>query len=180
MNTRYQHGFNLLELMAAVAVLGILLALGVPSFTQMIRNNRVVANTNELVVALSAARSEAVKRGLPMAVCARSGPTSDVCRTGTANDWSSGWLVFADPTGTAGVIDAGDEILQRFDAAPAGVTVLTNNRPVGALRSARDCRRRARWTLRSRSSTVACVDNNRRTVKITATGRLHTNKGACS
>ena len=70
MHTRYQQGFNLLELMAALAVLGILFSLGVPSFSQMIRDNRVVANTNELVVALSVARSEAVKRGVPMTVCA--------------------------------------------------------------------------------------------------------------
>jgi hypothetical protein len=26
---------------------------------------------------------------------------------------------------------------------------------------------------------AVCVGNNQRTVKITATGRLHTNKGAC-
>jgi Tfp pilus assembly protein FimT len=145
----------------------------------MIRNNRVVANTNEIVVALSAARSEAVKRGLPVTVCARSGPTSDVCRTGTASDWGSGWLVFVDPAGTAGVVDAGDEIVQRFDAASAGVTVLSNNRPwvrfaatglppSGAVDTT--------FTIKH----VECVDNNRRTVKITATGRLHTNKGACS
>ena len=47
MHTRYQYGFNLLELMAAVAVLGILFSLGVPSFSHMIRDNRVVANTKE-------------------------------------------------------------------------------------------------------------------------------------
>src|ERR1044072_7870933 len=104
MSKRCQYGFNVLELMVAVAVLGILLGLGVPSFAQMIRDNRVVADTNELIVALSAARSEAVKRGLPTAVCARTAPTSDVCRTGTDNDWGSGWLVFVDATGTAGVI----------------------------------------------------------------------------
>ena len=63
MSKHSQYGFNVLELMVAVAVLGVLLGLGVPSFTQMIRDNRVVADTNELVVALSAARSEAVKRG---------------------------------------------------------------------------------------------------------------------
>jgi len=179
MHTRNQHGFNLLEMMAAVAVLGILLAMGVPSFTQMIRNNRVVADTNELVVALSAARSEAVKRGLPTAVCARTSPTTDVCRTGSDNDWSSGWLVFADPTGTAGVIDAGDEILQRFDAVPAGVSVLTNNRPaVRFAGSGLPPAGAVDTTFTIKHS--ACADNNRRTVKITATGRLHTNKRACS
>ena len=178
MNTRFQHGFNLLELMAAVAVLGILLALGVPSFTQMIRNNRVVANTNELVVALSAARSEAVTRGLPTAVCARTGPTTDVCRTGTANNWNSGWLVFVDPAGTAGVIDAGDEILQRFDAASPGVSVLTNNRPVVRFAATGLPPSGATDTTFTIKHTV-CEGANQRTVKISATGRLHTNKGAC-
>ena len=178
MSKHYQYGFNVLELMVGIAVLGILLGLGVPSFTQIIRDNRVVADTNELVVALSFARSEAVKRGMPTAVCARTAPTTDVCRTGTENDWSSGWLVFADMAGTAGVIDVGDEILQRFDAAPAGVTILTNDRPVvgfaatglpptGAIDTT--------FTIRH----AACTGNNLRTVRISATGRLNTNRRAC-
>jgi type IV fimbrial biogenesis protein FimT len=179
MNTRCQQGFNLLELMVALAVLGILLGMGVPSFSQMIRDNRVVADTNELVVTLSAARAEAVKRGLPTAVCARSAPNSDVCRTSTENDWSSGWIMFADPAGTAGVIDTGDEVLQRFGATPSGVSILTNDRPVvrfaatglppaGAVDTT--------FTIKH----SACTGNNRRTVKITAMGRLHTNKRPCS
>ena len=179
MNTRCQHGFNLLEMMAALAVLGILLATGVPSFTQMIRDNRVVADTNEIVVAISAARSEAVKRGLPTAVCARSGPTSDVCKTGTENDWSSGWLIFADPAGTAGVIDTGDEILQRFGPSPSGVSVLTNDRPVVRFAPTGLPPSGAVDTTFTIKHTV-CTGNNRRTIKITATGRLHTSKRACS
>lgn len=177
MNTRCQHGFNLLELMAALAVLGILLGLGVPSFSQMVRNNRVVANTNELVVALSAARSEAVKRGLSTAVCARTGPTTDVCRTGTADDWSTGWLVFTDQD-AAGVVDAGDQILQRFAAVPAGVTLLTNNRPAVRFGASGLPPTGAVDTTFTIKPSV-CVGNNQRTVKITATGRLHTNKRAC-
>ncbi len=179
MNTRFQHGFNLLELMTAIAVLGILFGIGVPSFTRMVRNNSVVADTNEIVVAISAARSEAVKRGVPTAVCARTTPTSDVCRTGTANDWSNGWLVFADPAGTAGVIDTGDEILQRFAAASAGVSVLTVDSPVvrfsGTGLPPSDA---VDTTFTIKHS--ACTENNRRTVRITATGRVHTSKRACS
>jgi type IV fimbrial biogenesis protein FimT len=179
MNTRFQHGFNLLEMMAALAVLGTLLGLGVPSFTQMVRDNRVVADTNEIVVAISAARSEAVKRGLPTAVCARSSPTSDVCRTGSENDWSSGWLMFADPTGTAGVIDTDDEILQRFAASPAGVTVLTNGRPVVRFAATGLPPTGAVDTTFSIKHS-SCTGNNRRTVRITPTGRLHTSKRACT
>jgi type IV fimbrial biogenesis protein FimT len=178
MHTRYQQGFNLFEMMAAVAVLGLLLSLGVPSFSRMIRDNRVVANTNELVVALSVARSEAVKRGLPTAVCARTGPTTDVCRTGSSNNWGSGWLVFTDQSGAAGVINAGDEILQRFDAAAEGVSVLTNDRPVVRFAGSGlppDGAVDTTFTIKH----AVCVGNNQRTIKISATGRLHTNKGAC-
>jgi type IV fimbrial biogenesis protein FimT len=178
MHTRYQYGFNLLELMVAVAVLAILLSIGVPSFSQMVRDNRVVANTNELVVALSVARSEAVKRGAPTAVCARTGPTTDVCRTGGSNDWSSGWLVFTDQAGVAGVINSGDEILQRFDAAPAGVSLVTNNRPSVRFSGSGlppDGAVDTTFTIKH----DVCLGNSRRTVKITATGRLHTSKGAC-
>lgn len=178
MNTSHQRGFNLLELMAAITVLGIVLAVGVPSFTQMLRNNNVVANTNELVVALSAARSEAVRRGLPVAVCARTGPTADVCRTGTANNWGDGWLIFTDAAGNVGEVSAGDAILQRFDQLSTGVTMLTNNRPAvrfGASGLPPSGAADTTFTIKH----SVCTGNNQRTVKITATGRLHTNKGAC-
>ena len=97
----------------------------------MVRNNRVVADTNELVVALSAARSEAVKRGLPMAVCARSGPTSDVCRTGTANDWSqrvarSSPIQRAPPASVTPATKSCSASTQ----LSSGVAMLTNDRPV--------------------------------------------------
>ncbi len=46
-------GFTLLELMTAIAVMAVLLSVGVPSFVQIIRNNRITAQTNELVSALN-------------------------------------------------------------------------------------------------------------------------------
>jgi type IV fimbrial biogenesis protein FimT len=179
MNIVFQRGFNLLELMTALAVLGILLGIGVPSFAEMVRNNRVVTNTNQLVVALSAARSEAVRRGLPTAVCARSGATSDVCLTGTSNNWANGWLVYTDAAGTVGTIDGTDEILQRFDPVGAGVTLLSNALPnVRFAASGLPVAGAALETIFTIKHTV-CTGNNKRTVKITATGRLHTNKVAC-
>lgn len=56
-------GFTLLELMAALTVLGVLLAVGVPSFVALTQNNRVTSQTNQLVSALNLARSEAIRRG---------------------------------------------------------------------------------------------------------------------
>ena len=104
-----QKGFTLLELMATIAVLAVLLGIGVPSFTEMVRNNRLSAQTNDFVAALNLARSEAVKRGLKVSVCPG---VNDTCSGAT--DWNAGILVFTDDTGTSGVKDGTDEVLQSW------------------------------------------------------------------
>lgn len=116
MNTGSQRGFNLVELMIAITVLSVLLGIGVPSFTEMIRNNRLVAQANELVTALSFARSESLKRGIRVSACPANGA---VCSGGT--DWNTGILVFTDDSGTAGVLDApNDELLQQWAPSTYG------------------------------------------------------------
>lgn len=177
METRYQQGFNLLELMAAITILGILLGLGVPAFTDTIRNNRVVADTNKLVVTLSAARSEAVRRGVPVAVCASTNAAS--CAGATTSNWATGWIMFTDDaTGAAGVVDGGDEILQKFGAAGSGVTLTTANLGIVRFLSTGLPPSAAVETTFTVKHTV-CHGVNKRTVRISATGRLNTTKGAC-
>ena len=84
-----QTGFTLLELMIVVAIAGIVMAIGVPSFQSITTNNRIAANTNEFITALNLARSEAVKRGAAVSVC----KSADGATCTTSGDWDQGWIV---------------------------------------------------------------------------------------
>lgn len=81
-------GFTMIELMITVALASILLAVAVPSFNQMIVSGRLTAQTNEMVAALSLARSEAIKRNANVTLCrADNNSTNCVTATGAWQNW---------------------------------------------------------------------------------------------
>jgi len=101
-----QRGFNLLELLIAISILGVITAIAVPSFQSISINSNLSTETNDLVASLRYARSEAAKQGLNVTVCsANAGLTA--C-SGSA-DWSTGWLV----------VDSGGNVLNVREALPA-------------------------------------------------------------
>lgn len=108
-----QGGFTLLELLVALAIAGILLGIGVPSFNQAVNESRISSQYNAMVGSLYLARSEAIKGPGDVTVCPRSAKGSSQC--GNNSDWVNGWLVFLDYTSVPGEananIDAGDEII---------------------------------------------------------------------
>lgn len=91
---RRRHGFTLLELMVTVAVAAILVGLSASPMSRMFASNRVQTEASGLVADLMYARSEAVRRGQGVTVCASSDGSSCV---GT-NTWQNGWIVIADAT----------------------------------------------------------------------------------
>ena len=105
---KYSRGFNLLELMVALAVAGILLGIGIPSFTEFVRNSRMTSTANDLLAAMYSARTEAVKRRVPVTVCLSANPAdaSPDCLSG--GETPVGWFIFAD--------DANPEVAAANDA----------------------------------------------------------------
>ncbi len=92
MSMERENGFTLVELLITIVIVTALLAMGIPSLKDFMKNNRLGAHSNALVTALQLARSEAVKRGSDTVICASANQT-----TCTGNgDWDKGWIVFSD------------------------------------------------------------------------------------
>jgi len=124
-------GFTLVELMITIVVVTIMLAMGAPAFKDFIKNNRVTAQTNDLVSAIQLARSEALKRGTNVVVCA----SKDGAKCTGKDTWADGWIVFSDFDQTDGanpVFKTGnclgnedDCIMMTRSKLPAGTTLVT-------------------------------------------------------
>lgn len=84
---KHHDGFSLIELMVTLAVAAILLSVGVPSFAEFIRNNRLAAGTNNLVAAMQVARAEAIRRGEPITLCASADPAASAVSCTGATAW---------------------------------------------------------------------------------------------
>lgn len=94
-------GFTLLELMVVVVIAALLLGIGVPAMGNFIRNARMTSSANDMLAAMHYARSEAIKRRLPVTVCATPTPLAEppavpVC-TDQDDMTAMGWIVFVDP-----------------------------------------------------------------------------------
>ncbi len=108
-----QRGFTLVELLVVLSVTGILIAVGLPQLNQFSASRATESQRSLMASAIRFARSEAVKRGMPVSICPSLDPEAvggPACNGG-ANDWASGWVIFSDLNGL-GVIDAGDRVIR--------------------------------------------------------------------
>ncbi len=88
-----KRGFSLIELMAVLVVVGMLLGVGVPAYNSLVEDNRLVTNINELSAAITYARSEAMKRGVPVRICIAKNADIDAAGCSNGSDWTGGWNV---------------------------------------------------------------------------------------
>lgn len=121
---RTSNGFTLIEMLVAMSLIAVVIALAGPSMRELILNNRQVADYNTMLSSLTLARAEAIKRRARTRVCI-SNATPD-CDT-TATRWEDGWIIVADTNGNGTVTTAdGDLLLQVQSGLEVGTTLRGN------------------------------------------------------
>ena len=104
MRTGRDRGFTLVEMMISLVVLAILIVVGAPAFSELIKNNRMLSNVYAIRAALNGSRSEALAQRTPVTLCRSQNGTS--C---SAGDWNVGFIAFLDVNEDGVVDDPNDE-----------------------------------------------------------------------
>jgi len=111
-----QKAFSLFELLAVILIAGITLTLAIPSGQNLIQRNQATTQINRIVAALNLARSEAIKRGVPVIFCKSA--DGQTC-SGT---WSDGQILFADEVGDR-KIRSDDQLIRILGPINPGATL---------------------------------------------------------
>lgn len=165
-------GYTMMELLVAILLGTILIVIAVPNYQQFIRNNQAVTLTTDFTDSLAYARTEAIKRGTPVSVCAASSTALVAC--GGSGNWSNGWIIFID-SAISGTVTGAANILKTHDPLAAGTSITTgqafiNYAPTGFVNAGTGT-----FTI----AAPGCVGNNGSLITIIASGRADVAAVAC-
>jgi type IV fimbrial biogenesis protein FimT len=122
MQKKQNVGFTLIELLVTLAVVSIALGIAVPNFNSMIARNRLATQTNDVLLAINMARSEALKVGGTVslqAIQADDFSDDDTLPACTAtNEYCLGWcIVEGNPGNCSGTL------IRRFQSIPTSLRI---------------------------------------------------------
>lgn len=109
-------GFTLVEVMVSIAILGVLIAIAIPSFSNTIKRYRINAIRDELTASLQLARSEAIRRGVQIIIARQT--VNCIFDVPDSQDWHCGWYLVVDSNNN-GNVNASEEVIQNT-VLPAG------------------------------------------------------------
>ena len=125
MNNTNQGGFTLYELMVTVAIVGVVLAFGVPNMRQFNQNAKMTSTANDLHSAFHMARGEASRAKQNITICASS--NSMTASADCGGTWDQGFIVFLDIDGNLARSAATEALLRANPAAADGITHVVAN-----------------------------------------------------
>lgn len=139
LHKRAARGFTLLEIMITLAIMGIVLAIGIPSMSTFIDAKRLVGATEQVYEHIQQARLESIARSVPFYANFNAdgsatwqygiSATNNCDLTQTANTGASACVMVVDDGdgsvhGIGGVNDTGDLMLTRFTSTDyTGITM---------------------------------------------------------
>lgn len=130
-------GFTIIELMVVVALVGTMVALIVPNLGTFMRHNRLSNAGNDLLRSLNVARTEAIKRQLPMATGGGLAPGVVLCASNNTDGLADSsltcnggqfldWFVFVDANGN-GAHEATEPVIERHGPLHQTLMPRSNN-----------------------------------------------------
>jgi type IV fimbrial biogenesis protein FimT len=165
----YARGMTMIEMLIAVVVMAILMAVAVPSFRNASLGSQLSAAANNLLASVQLARSEAIKRNLEVTLCA----SADGESCAGSGGWEQGWITVIKSTDPDTVLQYQQSLPDRYLITQAGGTAELAFQPIGVSGAA--------------TSFTVCRDDpdggQERVLSVSATGAARvtiTTAGSCS
>lgn len=166
-------GFSVVELMIIVAIVAIVATIALPSFNDLIVQNRLSSQANELVAGVSLARTAAIESNSGGGFC-----PANASQSGCGGSWQNGWLAWADANGN-GAADP-DEVLSVGTISDKDLLAgLPQIRFDGRGRREAPAAGAGNATLSLRAVQCPTGKGFLRTVTVTPVGSVTSGKGSC-
>jgi type IV fimbrial biogenesis protein FimT len=150
---RTQHGFTLVEAVIVITVIGLLASLAGPAFQDFIVRQRIRNAAYDLMVDLTFARSEAVKRNAVVTIS-------------RAETWTGGWTI----------TDAAGNTLRRHSKFPDAVAITMSGASIDFLLNGR-ASAGASFTI---DDSAGKSNIPARCIAVDRSGRSRSTQGACA